>query len=551
MLSGLSSLGYVGVVRDSAEFRRVRDLPRRVHPPDWAGRLTALFRQPGSAQELWPVQAQALAEIALCGGLVGLIRVGAGKTLITYLAAEMLEVKRPLLVVPAKLLLKTCREFRDLARDWRTSRTLAIQTYERLGRVQGATFLDDLLPDLIICDEAHKVRHVTAAVTKRVGRYMSEHPGTHFVALSGTLTGRSLRDFAHMAEWALGDGVPLPRRWEDLLEWCGAVDAEPATGRYQPGVLEEFCNAGEDVRDGFRRRLTQTLGVVATESRGVDAGLTLYEWWSDFQHTDEVAAAFEGLREEWVMPDGVALISAVDVWRAATTLALGFYYRWVPDPPPEWLKARRRWSAFVRNTLSRSRTLDSPLQVAMRYPDDPRLREWLRVQDQYQFSVEARWLDTRVVEQAACWAVENNGIVWTNLVAVGEELDRLGVLYYSDMGQNRYGQAIENARGGIAASIEANKEGRNLQHYNQNLVLTPPTTGTAWEQLLGRTHREGQKADEVSVEIFFGCTEHVNAFQQAKRDARYQQQVTGSPQKLLTATTAFGGKHHEFVQADG
>jgi hypothetical protein len=56
-----------------------------------------------------------------------------------------------------------------------------------------------------------------------------------------------------------------------------------------------------------------------------------------------------------------------------------------------------------------------------------------------------------------------------------------------------------------------------------------------WEQLLGRTHRDGQQADEVQCDVAVSCLEHVMALEQALRDAEFVQSITGSPQKLLLA----------------
>jgi len=81
----------------------------------------------------------------------------------------------------------------------------------------------------------------------------------------------------------------------------------------------------------------------------------------------------------------------------------------------------------------------------------------------------------------------------------------------------------------------ANSEGRNLQQWNKSLVISCQPSGKLFEQLLGRTHREGQEADEVSYEVMFACKEQMDGFYQALADARYLQDTLGSPQKLLYA----------------
>jgi len=70
-------------------------------------------------------------------------------------------------------------------------------------------------------------------------------------------------------------------------------------------------------------------------------------------------------------------------------------------------------------------------------------------------------------------------------------------------------------------------------------VTTSPTSGTVWEQLLGRTHRPGQEADEVTVDVYRHTLEMRSAVNKALRDADYQQTTTGNQQKLLSATYTF------------
>lgn len=527
------------MVRNSTEFQRIRALPRRFDPPAGADRLTELFRLQGR-QELRPIQAQALAELCLVGGLLGIIRVGGGKTLITFLASAMVpRVKRPLLLIPAKLRGKTRIEFAELERDWvKPVAPLRIESYERLGRMEWSEFLEEYGPDMIICDEAHRLRNVRAAVTRRVGRYMSNHPETCFLALSGTLLRRSLFDFAHLVEWTLGDQSPVPLEWADLQEWGAAVDVGDV--RYAPGVLAEFIKGDdgslEGVREGLRARLVETPGVVATEESPIDAGLLIEEW---KPKCAELKEEFSKLYNDWELPSGETLLSAADVWRHARELCLGFYYQWDPQPPEWWLEPRRKWSAFVRSTLIGSRTLDSAAQVADLHQDSKVFRDWSAVRADFIPNRQVFWLDTGIIEQAAQWVRDQKGIVWVGHNAVADRLIKLGVDYYGNMGINRQGKPIEKAVGGIAASIEANKEGRNLQRYSRNLILAPPTTGLAWEQLLGRTHRDGQLADEVTVEVFLRGGENARAITQAITDSRYQKGLTGSPQKLLEATLAF------------
>ena len=213
-------------VEGGPELERILALPRRTKPPAGAEDLSSVLRAPHGKQVLRPVQAQALAEIHCLRGLLGAIRVGGGKTLITYLAPTMVGATRPVLLLPAKLRAKTLRDFEELGRHWSAGAVPKILSYEKLGHPGGADDLQALEPDMIIADEVHRLKNLRAACTRRVGRYLEGREGVVFVGLSGTVTSRSLLDFAHLAEWALGQGAPVPL----VLVRARAVGSRPGRG---------------------------------------------------------------------------------------------------------------------------------------------------------------------------------------------------------------------------------------------------------------------------------------------------------------------------------
>jgi hypothetical protein len=98
-----------GGVQSSAELTRIAGLPRRRWSPEQTttnvGALTTALRTPKGRQELLPLQAIALAELAQWRGVFAPIPVGGGKTLLSLLASRMLPgVERPLLLLPAHLI---------------------------------------------------------------------------------------------------------------------------------------------------------------------------------------------------------------------------------------------------------------------------------------------------------------------------------------------------------------------------------------------------------------------------------------------------------------
>lgn len=69
--------------------------------------------------------------------------------------------------------------------------------------------------------------------------------------------------------------------------------------------------------------------------------------------------------------------------------------------------------------------------------------------------------------------------------------------------------------------------------FSTNLVTSCPPSAYTVEQLFGRTHRDGQEADTVTVDILLGCREHHDAFYRAVDGARAAADTLGHDQKLL------------------
>lgn len=495
---------------------------------------------------LRPVQATALAEIGMRGGLFGIIRVGAGKTIISLLAANVAEAQRPVLLIPANLVPKTQRDMQMLSAHWDIPE-LRIITYEWLGRAQAAEALDDYAPDMLICDEAHKLKNKSAAVTRRVNRYMKTNPETKVVVMSGTITKRSLHDYVHLIRWALKTDVPLPEGYNDLELWADALDERKGMlRRADPGALRVLCDAEEDrmwptnprewARRAYRRRLIDTSGVIATQETAVDASLMVN--CIEPKPSPAIDAAFDHLRNAWETPDGWPLADAVQVHRHAREIALGFFYKWDPRPPRPWLDARKAWCSFVRETLSHSRSLDSEKQVKDQFPTAPELLAWNAIKDSFVPNTVPVWLDTSVLELCWEWLRKNVGICWVEHVWFAERLSQMtGVPYY---GAGKAANAEKHPHDKpMILSTKAGREGLNLQPWNTNLLISPPQDGVSWEQLLGRTHRDGQQADEVIFDVAAFSIEQVEAFWQARRDAEYVAASLGSPQKLLVADHDF------------
>lgn len=544
-------------VKRSVEYQRIIELPRRTYTDEEAEalvvQLTALLKTPNGAMILRPAQAIALLEIGMYRGLLGPLRVGSGKTLITLLAAYMLNSVRPLLILPANAIKPTQERQRALAEHFRIPYWLHYVSYESLGRPSHERFLEDLQPDALIKDEAHMAANPKAAVTRRIKRYLRGDKSTGQVgnpvpdlSLSGTLTKRSVKNYSHLADWALGPGSPVPRTYSDVEQWADVIDERTDyenADRTKPGALVYFSGGVEDrtaIRRGYAAHINATPGVVATYDDGPGMSLEVHRY--TVPVSQPVREAFYTLRKHWATPDGWLLMGGLEKNRAARQIAMGFYYRWNPRPPTDWLNARKAWHQFVRHTIQYNRLgIDSEATVALACVHgklDPTIYlAWKAIRDTFEPKQEAVWIDGYALEAAARWSQKHGGIVFCEHVEFAEMLAEVtGLPYFGRNATNANGVHIENYGGLPAiASLQSCHKIWNLQAWNRGLVAGPPSSGAWHEQLLGRFHRDGQLSDLVRFDYLTQCLEHSLSVQQARRDAGYIQDSMTQTQKLNIA----------------
>jgi hypothetical protein len=563
------------VVLRTEEFRRIEQLPRRAHFVDYAEALTELLKTPTGTMRLRVNQGWFLYEAGEGRGGVFIAPVGEGKTPVSVLLGAVWQVPWLLLIVPANAVGKTNKVDIPELRKHFVFPDVEVISYEMLARSERASWLDERQPPAIVCDEVHKIRRRNA-VRRRLSRYLPAHPEVPFAGLSGTMMEESIRDFAHIFDFALGESSPLPRT-SDIDTWAELLDEEiNEEDRPDAGAFVRFCTQEELAeieaspsgnigarpvyRRAFQRLLSQTPGVViVTNPTTINSSLIVREVVPTVP--PRVREAIARMRQRWATPSDDVIMTGIEFARHAKELALGFYYRWkwpggVPDQ--EWLEARKNWRAYVRwviryrsrgaNAFDTEQQVKEAVEAGELTPDENQYEDWFRIANRWDIEKlkETVWVSDFMVDFGMQWmeqaekrraspegkaARTGAGIVWVGHSALLEAFRARGARVY---GGGDDGILTETES--CVASIAAHREAKNLQHaFSQNLFLYVPKNAQAWEQSMGRTHRSGQKADEVTVEVALHVRELWEAFEAARARAAAQREALGPVPKLCYA----------------
>lgn len=544
-------------VSESAELSRILAIKRRKliisdnevlrdygNGPQGVEDLTPHFRRPGSTLSLWPLQNVVLHEIYEANGGLFLGSVGAGKSLPSLLSASVLDSKRCVLLVKPQLrnkLLTQDLPFYNKHFDLPLDR-IHVVSYNELSSAEKAGILNKLKPDLIVADECHCLALRNSARTRRFMRYFKENPGTRFVGLSGTISKRSILNYAHLLELALGKNSPLPNNFRVLEEWAEALDA--GENPRPAGALQKLCETGEDVRSGYRRRLVETPGIVASVEGSIGTSLNITA--RKLHMPEKVRLELSKLYATWKIGEE-ELTDSMAMSRVARQIVSGFYYVWKwPEGKRdgEWIDARRGWHRSVREYLQHTSRegMDSPLLLARAAMSGKWACEtwspWDNVRDRPEPETLPIWISEFLVADAIKWGKEHqktNGLIFYEHDAIGQMIAKFGNFPIYGAGADA-STSDPDREPVIVCSSRAQGEGKNLQRWSNMLLTAVPANGLAFEQIMGRCHRPGQEADEVNVELYLHCDEFKRAFETAVNDAMFIEATQGQKQKLIFAT---------------
>ena len=349
--------------------------------------INGLHVKPEAAAEgfrLQRVQAEAIHVYSEVGSVFAPIEVGGGKTLICLrcigIAFES-GANRVALFVPSQVYNQLvnhdigwarqrvplgCTFFLMGGKTPARRRELAggrrgcwIIPYSLLSRPDTSDLLDMIRPEHMIFDEAHALKNRDSARTKRIWNHWMRHrPRCSFT--SGTMTAKSLRDYAHLLTMCLGQGAPVPAAANVVQEWAATLDSEQAQAQAQPmfqskgtqrtsaGPLRPLINWSnlhfpktqlpfdtQGFRMAFQNRLLTTPGVVSSPADALGVSIYIENRKADQMAHEGGALLLEITRrlvEAWVTPSGDELEHAMQVWGWQNQLTAGIYYAQVwPD----------------------------------------------------------------------------------------------------------------------------------------------------------------------------------------------------------------------------
>ena len=543
------------------EVDRICDLPRmKYDEPALIAKWTALLGTPGGSFSFFADQAKGLEAAAHARGGLFPITTGGGKTLLSMALPLALGIDPGDVVVlcPPGLETEAAFEREKYLEHFAlepTGTSVRYVPYSTLSREAGVTLLTDLAPRLIIADEAHCLKNKKAARTNRFLKFMKRNPDCLFVGMSGTFYNGALYDFAHLAQLALRENSPLPSHYNTLAAWGRCVDVMPQMPATKQDwyvfnrLKDEFCDLDpltstprEQGRNAFRNRLKTAPGVVVSDGDSCSTALVAHMLKDGCPMPDAVVEAIKAARNELVLPNGLDIDTPMHAAEKSKQLSLGWYY--YPDWPNgvvdmDWVYTRREYMSALWQFVKVGRHgLDTPGLVEQQLRagtlnNTSLVRlwgEWQKHAWKPEPPVKPQWIDESIMqwylEQARCIRDTHGPVlIWCGHVEEQRWLAEHGVPANTIGKRPEHGPEV-----GIAScSIASHGTGYNLQAWNQNLVLCPPSNAGMWQQMLARTHRAGQTQD-----VHVWIAQHSTPFRNAWRKARlYAQGIENTMESVM------------------
>jgi hypothetical protein len=382
-------------------------------------------------ERLNPLQAWTLREAVQVGGIVGFKGVGSGKTIDGLLIPLLFpDARLAALIIEPKQRHHYRSHYLRIREHFRVSSIvfddgvsghtvpgtvpLHLISYSILSRTASSDMLDELKPDVLIIDEAHRACG-QSAINRRVKRYCKFRIDERERALfegrpvrpravnlfdwSGTLEQKSVDDTQMLCAYSLGTGSPVPLDPDEAEKWSAVFDVSHKPDRKSPTakalwkafgggvVIDESVEASmlldEDpenvVRRGFQKWRMWTPGIITGTSKEVTAAHYFTER-EVKKIPSSVREALSKIRNESQRPDGMVLEERIQQVSCARQVACGFYSYWAYPKHPcssptgqcdprceqcllidEWFLRRKAYAKELRAKLLLGQAhLDSP-----------------------------------------------------------------------------------------------------------------------------------------------------------------------------------------------
>lgn len=357
-------------------------------------------------------------------------------------------------------------------------------------------------------------------------------------------------------------------------------------GKHFPNTKGGFPQDVYGFRRAFQSRLNSAPGVVASGDAEIGTSLLLCNQpIKDYdKHPDwlKLKDLIDGVQDRWITPNGDEIEHAIHKWKWLNELSLGFYNE-LSWPSPEKFAERRRidlekatemlehskiqheaqqeYARELRSWIEAKAKpgLDTPMLIGLEMArNGPAIvgnklfKLWKDARDlcfegmperdsravrvcDYKIRAMVDWAKKLIHEKPGAGA-----IVWVHHQEIGKwAVDALRAekieTIHCPAGENDRILDPLNADKIIVASYIAHGTGKNLQHFQEQYFLQWPRDARTAEQTLGRTHRNGQKADELIVytnqTLWFDRIQ----FAACLNNALYIHQSTGNRQKLIYA----------------
>lgn len=548
-----------------------------------------------------PFQAWSLWELPRASGLFGMGSVGTGKTIFFILAPlSMPHLKKWALLAKPDQRLHYQRHYLRLREHFqvpsmvfdrsgargsyivRGAPVLDFIPYSILSSPKSTTRLEVDDPDAILADEAHCIANSQSSRGGRFVRHMVKRNGRVFAGATGTPIDKSIRNFAGLLIHSLGIGSPLPTRLADIDAWSQVFDPvqQPDTDSATAKAIFSAFGDGETptelaeigmvdtstIRRNLRDRIIRTPGLTSTRSSSVEVDLIFKQRKIAMPESlrEPLARARLGMR-----PDGEELAEQDQIASCVRSVGAGYHYYWAyPKSKPEhrvrgglidqWFAARKPFFKELRAKLLMNEPhLDSkklcenaaerawrtpryagdlPVWQALTWP------AWAEIRDQVEPEPRVKWLDDYLARDAAQWATENVGIVWSRSRAFGQKVAELAGIDYCGGGDNAEAWILSHdGSKSIVASIRSHYEGRDglQERFCRQLWAETLPSGKGVQQLLGRLVRPGQPAETVETTVYRHTLEYRHDFDRAVELAEFLQDQTPEKQLILSASIEF------------